>query len=245
MPKSCLCLRMTSLCVLVRVKVKCKLVQALRLCTSRTAHCWSKGIALPFPDHGASRVWGVSVTDRPIFTPGKDPVPIIQEAGVDHRAVLDRCGKSRPLQGFDTRTVQPVTSRYTNYATRPTCVLVQPDSSLKNRSLYLRGARRITAASAAVMTECTLLTADANELRTEGMKLPPCAKPPLTVEHSSATASHSRRSERLMWITKRSLPSSFLMTRGETPAVIQPPVLCQTIKIVFLSTPIRTISYFM
>jgi hypothetical protein len=27
------------------------------------------------------RGWGVSVTPRPLFTPGKDPVPIVQEAG--------------------------------------------------------------------------------------------------------------------------------------------------------------------
>ena len=37
-----------------------------------------------------------------------------------HRAGLDRCGKSRPTPGFDPRTVQPVASRYTGYATRPT-----------------------------------------------------------------------------------------------------------------------------
>jgi len=35
-------------------------------------------------------------------------------------AGLDRCGKSRPPPGFDPRTVQPVASRYTDYATRPT-----------------------------------------------------------------------------------------------------------------------------
>ena len=35
------------------------------------------------------------------------------------RAGLDRCGKSRPPPGFDPRTVQPVGSRYTDYATRP------------------------------------------------------------------------------------------------------------------------------
>jgi hypothetical protein len=124
------------------------------------------------------------------------------------------------------------------------CVLVQPDNSLINRSLYLRGARLITAASVAVMVECTILTADANELRTEGMKLPPFAKPPLTVAHSSATVSHSRRREKLMWITTRSLPGSFLMTQGEGLAVVQPPVLCQTIKRILFSTPIKTISYF-
>ena len=35
------------------------------------------------------------------------------------RAGLDRCGKSRLPPGFDPRTVQPVGSRYTDYATRP------------------------------------------------------------------------------------------------------------------------------
>jgi len=39
---------------------------------------------------------------------------------VGPRTGLDRCGKSRPPPGFDPRTVQPVASRYTDYATRPT-----------------------------------------------------------------------------------------------------------------------------
>jgi len=59
-------------------KVKCTLVQALRLCTGRTAHRGSGGIALLFLDHGTRRGWGVIVTPRPLFTPGKDPVPIVQ-----------------------------------------------------------------------------------------------------------------------------------------------------------------------
>ena len=41
----------------------------------------SRGIALPFNDHGTRRGWGVSVTPRPFLTPRKDPVPIVQEAG--------------------------------------------------------------------------------------------------------------------------------------------------------------------
>jgi len=65
----------------VNVKVKCTLVQALGLCTGRTAHRERRGIALLFLDHGTRRGWGVSVTPRPLFTPGKDPVPIVQEAG--------------------------------------------------------------------------------------------------------------------------------------------------------------------
>ena len=35
-----------------KVKVKVTLVQALRLCTGRTAHRGSRGIALPFHDQG-------------------------------------------------------------------------------------------------------------------------------------------------------------------------------------------------
>jgi hypothetical protein len=62
-------------------KVKCTLAQALRLCTGRTAHRGSRGIALPFHDHCTRRGWGVSFTPRPLFTPGKDPVHIVQEAG--------------------------------------------------------------------------------------------------------------------------------------------------------------------
>jgi hypothetical protein len=64
-----------------KVMVKCTLVQALSLCTGRTARRGSRGIALPFNDHGTRREWGVSVTPRPLFTPGKNPVPIVQEAG--------------------------------------------------------------------------------------------------------------------------------------------------------------------
>ena len=62
-------------------KIKCTLVQALRLCTGRTAHRGSRGIALLFLDHGTRRGWGVSVTLRPLFTPGKYPIPTVQEAG--------------------------------------------------------------------------------------------------------------------------------------------------------------------
>jgi hypothetical protein len=50
------------------------------LCTGRTSHRESRGIALFFHDHGTRRGWGVSVTPRPLFTPWKDPVPIVQEA---------------------------------------------------------------------------------------------------------------------------------------------------------------------
>jgi hypothetical protein len=57
-----------------------RVIALLRLCTGRTTHRESRGIALLFHDHGTGRVWGVSVTPWPFFTPGKDPVPIVQEA---------------------------------------------------------------------------------------------------------------------------------------------------------------------
>jgi len=63
------------------LEVKFTLVHALRLCTDRTAHRGTRGIALLFHDHGTRRGWRVSVTLRPLFTPGKDPVPTVQEAG--------------------------------------------------------------------------------------------------------------------------------------------------------------------
>ena len=52
------------------------------------------------------------------------------------RAGLDRCGKSRPPPRFDPRTVQPVASRYTVYANRPTIeglkdpILIPPSVAL-------------------------------------------------------------------------------------------------------------------
>ena len=126
----------------------CTLVQALRLCTGRTAHRESRGIALlyrhwgsvedirpiggrrgiavlyrhwgsvqdvrpiggrrgialPFLDHGIGRGWGVSVMPRPLFTPRKNPVPIVQVR------------KISPPPGFDPRTIQPVASHYNDWA---------------------------------------------------------------------------------------------------------------------------------
>ena len=40
-----------------------------------------RGIALLFHDRGTRKGWVVSSTPRPHFTPGEDPVPIVQEAG--------------------------------------------------------------------------------------------------------------------------------------------------------------------
>jgi len=54
-----------------------------------------RGIALLFHDRGTRRGLVVSSTPRPHFTPGKDPVPILQEAGWALGPVWTG-GKSRP-----------------------------------------------------------------------------------------------------------------------------------------------------
>ena len=54
-----------------------------------------RGIALLFHDCGTRRGWVVSSTPRPHFTPGKDPVPVLQEAGWAPGPVWTG-GKSRP-----------------------------------------------------------------------------------------------------------------------------------------------------
>jgi len=45
------------------------------------AHRVGRGIALLFHDRGTRKGWVVSSMPRPHFNPGKDPVPILQEAG--------------------------------------------------------------------------------------------------------------------------------------------------------------------
>jgi len=100
-------------------KVKCSLVQALGLCKGSMDHRGNIGIALLFLDHGTGRGWGVSIMPRPLFTPEKDPVSIVQEAVLTPGPVWAGAEiLARP--GFHPRTVQPVASRYTDWATQPT-----------------------------------------------------------------------------------------------------------------------------
>jgi len=70
-----------------------------------------RGIDLLFHDRGTRRGWVVSNTPWPHFTPEKDPVPILQEAEWVENLVPT---------GIRSRTVQPIVSRYTDWATRPT-----------------------------------------------------------------------------------------------------------------------------
>ena len=106
----------------VQVKVTCTLVQALRLSTGRTAHRVSRGIALLFHDHGTRR-GGEGSASRPgsSLPPGKTRYPLYRRLG-GPRGRSGQVRKISPPPGFDLRTFQPVTSRYTDYATRPTPV---------------------------------------------------------------------------------------------------------------------------
>jgi hypothetical protein len=70
----------------VKVRVKCTLVQALRLRSVRTAYMGCSGMAPHFHDHGIRRGTGQRHTPAALY-PGKDPVPIVQEAGWAPRPV--------------------------------------------------------------------------------------------------------------------------------------------------------------
>ena len=60
------------------------------------------------------------------FTPEKDPVPIVQEARRAPGPVWTGAENlAPPPPGFDPRTVRPVASRYTDYATRPTLYRIE------------------------------------------------------------------------------------------------------------------------
>ena len=76
-----------------------------------------RGVALLFHDRGTRRGWVVSSMSRPHFTPGKDLLPVVQEAGWASGPVWTS-GKSRPT-GIRSPD-HPAHSRYTDWATRPT-----------------------------------------------------------------------------------------------------------------------------
>jgi hypothetical protein len=71
-----------------------------------------------------------------ILYPWERPCTHCSVGWVGRRAGLDRCGKSHPPPGFNPWTIQPVASRYTNYATRPTvCSVSQLKTQLVHTAL--------------------------------------------------------------------------------------------------------------
>jgi hypothetical protein len=59
--------------------------------------------------------WVVNATPRPLY-PRERPYIYCIGGWAGPRAGLDRCGKSRPSPEFNPRTIQPVASRYTDWA---------------------------------------------------------------------------------------------------------------------------------
>ena len=134
----------------VKKKIKCTLVQALRLCTGRTAHRGRRGIALLYLDYGTRRGWGVRSRPGRSLPPEKTRYPLYRRLG----GPQGRSGQVRkisPPLGFDPRTVQPVASRYTDNATRSTmlrktflllssrcnqCIIQSVASRQKKRQVY-------------------------------------------------------------------------------------------------------------
>jgi hypothetical protein len=105
---------------MVKVKVKVTLVHALRVCTGRTAHRGSRSKALHFLDYGTRRGEGSASHPGRSLSPEKFWYPLYRRLG----GPQNRSGQVRkisPPPGFDPRTVQTVDSRYTGYASRPTC----------------------------------------------------------------------------------------------------------------------------
>ena len=57
----------------------------------------------------------VNATARPLYPRERDPIPILQEAGLATGPGWTGAENLAPPKGFDYRTVQPVASRYTVY----------------------------------------------------------------------------------------------------------------------------------
>ena len=90
-----------------RQKVKCTLLQALRLCTGCMSHRGSRGISVLFFDRGNRR--GEGSVSRPgrSLPPEKTRYPLCRRLG----GPQGRSGQVRKISrppGFDPRVVQPV-----------------------------------------------------------------------------------------------------------------------------------------
>ena len=97
----------------VNKKVKCTLVQALWLCTGRTAHKRSRGIVLLFLVHDTRRGEGSASRPGRSLPQEKTRYPLYRRLGGPPGPVWTGTENLAPT-GIRSRTVQPVASRYTD-----------------------------------------------------------------------------------------------------------------------------------
>ena len=90
------------------------------------------------------------------FPLGKRPGIPCTGGWVGLRAGLDGCGKSRPPPGFDPRTVQPVASRYTDYAI-PASVWLTTTYITSNNKTHTRVGAKFQASSLSSEEDVSLM----------------------------------------------------------------------------------------
>jgi hypothetical protein len=83
--------------------------------------------------NGPRRGWGVSITPWLLFTPGKDLVPIVQEAGWAPGPVWTGA-ENLASTGIRSLDCPARSQRYTDYATRPTFVHIISFKSLSRKT---------------------------------------------------------------------------------------------------------------
>ena len=110
--------------------IKCTLVQALWLCTDRTTHRGVEVYLYSFMTKALEGGEGSASRPGRSLPPGKTRYQLYRRLG----GPQGRSGQVRKIShtlGFDPQTVQPVASRYIDYATRPTSC-IYPHSKVKN-----------------------------------------------------------------------------------------------------------------
>jgi len=111
-------------------------VQALRLCTGRTAHRGSGGIALLFLDQGSRRGEGSESHPGRSLPPGKTRYPLHRRLS----GLQDRSGHVRkifPPPGFDPRTIQPVAQSLYRLSYRAHDIIRLPCSKQLHENMFI------------------------------------------------------------------------------------------------------------
>ena len=97
-----------------------------------TSHRGSRSIPLLLLDYATRRAeWSASRTCHSL-PPGKTRYPLNRRL-VGPQSRSGQVRKISPPKGFDPRTVQPVASRYTDYASRPVSILIMLASKMLHR----------------------------------------------------------------------------------------------------------------